>query len=342
MKFQSQAILAFCAVKAIAADSCNFGITVEGLGNNDQPLRQTSDGALRVGDASLHVGSFSLGEGGILTDLSNRVCHVVPLLEKLLCSTTGTSTAHHFAIDCFGRLHDKTRGDGSNLAYACPVQSGINIGGLGIHIGIGDSNEGVFDILFSKKSDACLEVSLIADSCLPKCEETPECPVTLSGTPYVAPDILTHLNELQRDRPSMISYKNLLINETIVSSVNFIIPPSAAGKTCKLVGALPRHGSMETAEWTGQGTLRVGIADVPTFKNETFNTRSPAKNFVHWPIKEDTLTELDSMLCKAGQVVSYTIEAPDANDAVNALNAKVDFNPCALGTFVLIEDAKVV
>ncbi|RYP44469.1 hypothetical protein DL768_009068 [Monosporascus sp. mg162] len=125
------------------------------------------------------------------------------------------------------------------------------------------------------------------------------------------------------------------VSKTKSSVFDFNIPPSADGKTCKLVFLFPQHEDLETSSFTfsGAGELDFARLSKPVDQQTSYsNVPDVAEDLGQFTVKPGNAYNIASFDCPAGERAS--IEMANAADEDTSLRFFQDYNPCPIGLFM--------
>ncbi|RYO85252.1 hypothetical protein DL766_000104 [Monosporascus sp. MC13-8B] len=125
------------------------------------------------------------------------------------------------------------------------------------------------------------------------------------------------------------------VSETESSVFDFNVPPSAEGKTCKLVFLFPEHEDLETSSFTfsGAGELDFAHLSRPVDQQTSYsNVPDVAEDLGQFTVKPGNAYEIASFNCPAGERVS--IEMANIAGGDTSLRFFQDYNPCPIGLFM--------
>ncbi|RYP79683.1 hypothetical protein DL769_002823 [Monosporascus sp. CRB-8-3] len=125
------------------------------------------------------------------------------------------------------------------------------------------------------------------------------------------------------------------VSNTKSSVFDFNIPPSADGKTCKLVFLFPDQEDLETSSFTfsGAGELDFARLSKPVDQETSYsNVPDVAEDLGQFTVKPGNAYNIASFDRPAGERVS--IEMANAADGDTSLRFFQDYNPCPIGLFM--------
>ncbi|RYP31940.1 hypothetical protein DL767_005481 [Monosporascus sp. MG133] len=125
------------------------------------------------------------------------------------------------------------------------------------------------------------------------------------------------------------------VSKTKSSVFDFNIPPSADGKTCKLVFLFPEQEDLETSSFTfsGAGELDFSRLSKPVDQQTSYaNVPGVAEDLGQFTVKPGNAYNIASFDCPAGERVS--IEMANVADGDTSLRFFQDYNPCPIGLFM--------
>lgn len=172
-------------------------------------------------------------------------------------------------------------------------------------------------------------------------KRAPTCPKLLASPPdgsYEYPHLILPISRANPDTCYPNSYFAQVTPNDIATVFNFDFEPSAKGKTCELVFLFPTQGSMETSSFTFEGpgnfVFDLSALNKPATENVTKWNHQPQSggtgDFPH-PVnmQPGNSYSLQSGPCEVG-TFSLTMSSADT-----AFKWFQDYNPCAIGPYVL-------
>lgn len=178
--------------------------------------------------------------------------------------------------------------------------------------------------------------------------DTSLCPLILPNDNYEFPHLMIPTNK--SDVTIGISYFAEVSPNNCATSFNFDIPPSRAYQQCSVYFSLPRHDQLTTSDykWSGgsSGTEGPGSLQLVQYKYNTGVTQYTTGNNQP-PLGPDPPVNLDKVTsgnsykvwsgsCGSGGVMSWRLSSTDSS-----LMYFQDWNPCAIGLWVIYENIPV-
>ena len=279
------ALVATINALVIHDGGCTFKLTSSGGATGE--VSQLVDGQNRVGASGLSVATYIIGANGGIFDQNGRGCTLTPQTTQLQCDAGGSSTAG-FSIACDGTFSH----NGNPQFVACQT---------------GDNGWSIFTT-YPRAQTGCVDISLSAGSCRPRCPPAPanpsassspshastaatspsgpplviqKCPVDLSGT-FESPHLIVPVSSSKPGKAYGTSRNGQVSRSDLGSIFNFDIKPPAAGRTCALVFSFPRQDQLTASSFMINGDANVAFASLvgPVDQNTTHsNAPGVAKDY---------------------------------------------------------------
>ncbi|KAI9762810.1 MAG: hypothetical protein M4579_000163 [Chaenotheca gracillima] len=318
--FSALAFASGSAALVARGSSCCFHLTASG--GQSGKVVQLSDGQNRIGGDNPE-GQFCIDGNGGLTDGNGRGCILTPPTTQFQCDV-GASPSDGFSVGCDGAVsaNDTTK------FYACPT---------------GDMDAYNIYTTPAPNQDACVDITLNADSCHTGCPAPPppappaptpkECPADLSGT-YEFPHLIVPIDSSNKDKAAGTSF-NGEVSSTISSLFNFDIPSSDSGKTCSLVFLFPEQKDLETSSFTFSGNGGIDFSELSGPASQTTtagNAPSVKTDYGVTTVKPGNSYNIATFDCPAGKTASFELKA----EGDTKLTYFQDYNPSPIGLYITV------
>ncbi|KAI9665174.1 MAG: hypothetical protein M1831_002184 [Alyxoria varia] len=194
--------------------------------------------------------------------------------------------------------------------------------------------------LYPSQTAPSIPVSYAPSQAPPSPAESPKpnpsgvCPLDLPPT-FEFPHYMVPVDTSKPEYTSPNSYHGY-VSPTSTTILTFDIPPSLSGRTCHAYFALPKHGQMETSEFTlsGSGSFEFAELAGPALAHGLKPADIPAteRHLGSWTPTEGSVHEVASGMCNAGGRVTFSMASKGLN-----FSWFQDYNPCPIGLYIIPE-----